>query len=920
MTFTFSTSSRKNGRPPLKSVSTEDNIHLLRKRRQQQLSSNSTDNSLHPNSGQTPRASDSQDDDIRSASTTNLDRLRQEREENSLEMDCTQSRLSHRANMLVDVLPSFEMYNALHRHIPQGNVDPDRHDFPPSYQEVRTQRMTILPSNDNSVERSQLTAVPGSENACNNATAHSLTNLHPLQTQHLTINSTRSGGQSLHSSSDTNISQIPFEDDLNDSDNIFIDKLYTLPKLSTPIEIDIRITKTASIPHERPEEQSILKEYTSGDIIHGYCLIENRSSQPLKFEMFYVTLEAYISVIDRQKGKRTLKRFLRMVDLSASWSYTNITPSTGINIVPGERDFDDAIIGLSNSRELKPNTKYKKFFMFKLPTQLLDVTCKQEQFSHCLLPPSFGIDKYKNNCKYSGIKVNSVLGCGHLGTKGSPILTLDMADDNLSINYTIDAKIVGKDKRTSKLNIMKEKEYNLRVIPFPFAGVTNQQNEKTCLRQLKNLESLIEDRFEALNKIFKKLELNEAISNVDIHDTDISGTLDGNEDLDSDEILRRKLDQLHINNRIDDTASQSPSYDSKNMAPKENLVETELRYKFKNKNKSNSSLFSHFLSSSETGSSSTGPHVYNSGLIVLSVKKPQSALPYWSPSLLRKTNKFEAKSEQEKENWQRLMGMLPEGVKTPLTKLDVHLTCIQSNNSAGHKPPEISSVTTEFVVITAKSDNSIPIKFCTELLMNENRLNKLKTKFLTYQKKVHEYRKKFEENHAKLNELYNRNRDHFTPKELLFTNFISDQINNDIDSLAGLKVNIIDLHDIFKKQIHTFEEENEDIISKKGSSNPPSASSSNNNFLQATFSNGASTATKFTQQIVHEWEKVKPLQYKRDVTVNLKLNPNIKETLVPNFETCLCCRFYCVRVNIKFDNHLGSMKVDIPVDVKKLQI
>lgn len=266
------------------------------------------------------------------------------------------------------------------------------------------------------------------------------------------------------------------------------------------------------------------------------------------------------------------------------------------------------------------------------------------------------------------------------------------------------------------------------------------------------------------------------------------------------------------------------------------------------------------------------------------------------------------------------MGMLPEGVKTPLTKLDVHLTCIQSNNSAGHKPPEISSVTTEFVVITAKSDNSIPIKFCTELLMNENRLNKLKTKFLTYQKKVHEYRKKFEENHAKLNELYNRNRDHFTPKELLFTNFISDQINNDIDSLAGLKVNIIDLHDIFKKQIHTFEEENEDIISKKGSSNPPSASSSNNNFLQATFSNGASTATKFTQQIVHEWEKVKPLQYKRDVTVNLKLNPNIKETLVPNFETCLCCRFYCVRVNIKFDNHLGSMKVDIPVDVKKLQI
>ena len=203
--------------------------------------------------------------------------------------------------------------------------------------------------------------------------------------------------------------------------------------------------------------------------------------------------------------------------------------------------------------------------------------------------------------------------------------------------------------------------------------------------------------------------------------------------------------------------------------------------------------------------------------------------------------------------------------------------------------------------------------------MNENRLNELKTKFSAFQKKVTEYRKKFEENNVKLNELYNRDRGQIIPRELLFTNFISDQLNNDVDSLAGLKVNVIDLHDIFKRQIHTFEEENEDIISKKGGSNS-SLAASNNNFLQATFSNSASTATKFTQQIVHTWEKVKPLQYKRDVTVNLKLNPNIKETLVPNFETCLCCRFYCIRVNIKFENHLGSMKVDIPVDVKKLQI
>lgn len=98
-----------------------------------------------------------------------------------------------------------------------------------------------------------------------------------------------------------------------------------------------------------------------------------------------------------------------------------------------------------------------------------------------MLPPSFGIDKYRNNCKYSGIKVNSVLGCGHLGTKGSPILTNDMSDDNLSINYTIDARIVGKDQKASKLYIMKEREYNLRVIPFGFDA--NVVGERTTMSQ-----------------------------------------------------------------------------------------------------------------------------------------------------------------------------------------------------------------------------------------------------------------------------------------------------------------------------------------------------------------------------------------------------------------------------------------------------
>ena len=349
-------------------------------------------------------------------------------------------------NNVVDVLPSFEMYNTLHRHIPQGNVDPDRHDFPPSYQEANNS--TATGAAGSSADLSHQSLSTDALGATRSSSTSNLENLIPLRTEHHSI----AAHQSTAVDEDS-LDIPPILDDLNDTDNIFIDKLYTLPKMSTPIEITIKTTKHAPIPHVKPEEESILKEYTSGDLIHGFITIENKSQANLKFEMFYVTLESYISIIDKVKSKRTIKRFLRMVDLSASWSYSKIALGSGVDFIPADVDYDGSVFGLNNSRVLEPGVKYKKFFIFKLPLQLLDVTCKQEHFSHCLLPPSFGIDKYRNNCKYSGIKVNSVLGCGHLGTKGSPILTNDMSDDNLSINYTIDARIVGKDQKASKLYI-----------------------------------------------------------------------------------------------------------------------------------------------------------------------------------------------------------------------------------------------------------------------------------------------------------------------------------------------------------------------------------------------------------------------------------------------------------------------------------
>lgn len=79
-----------------------------------------------------------------------------------------------------------------------------------------------------------------------------------------------------------------------------------------------------------------------------------------------------------------------------------------------------------------------------------------------------------------------------------------MSDDNLSINYTIDARIVGKDQKASKLYIMKEREYNLRVIPFGFDA--NVVGERTTMSQLNDITKLVQERLDALRKIFQRLE------------------------------------------------------------------------------------------------------------------------------------------------------------------------------------------------------------------------------------------------------------------------------------------------------------------------------------------------------------------------------------------------------------------------------
>lgn len=976
-------------RPPLFTLSTDSSINTSnRSNRAENESSNHVKFPLSP-----PRAHHhetelgnarlSEEQERRRASTTNIANMRRKHikeinvyntpNPNDLDALCVAKSStelnqmntdSKDPNMIIDVLPSFEFYNVLHKHIPQGNVDPDIHDFPPTYQEVQTQRLPAMQGSSSSQSGSELNVesplrMNGSQTSIHgnfrNSSSNTLlpttsgifggSSLQPYSTRHYSLNPNQNNPLHPTVSGSTAVNDnTNIEDDVNDADNIAIDKLYSLPKFSTPLEIDIRITKHVPKPHEKPEEESVLKEFTSGDIIHGYCVIENRSTQPLKFEMFYVTLEAYISIVDKQKGKRTIKRFLRMVDMSASWSYSSMQVSSGIEYVPGDVDFDDSILGLSNSRTFLPKTKYKKYFMFKIPDQLLDVTCRQEIFPHCSLPPSLGIDKWKDNGKYSIIKVNNVLGCGHLGTKGSPILTNDITDENLSINYTIDAKIVGKEKKTSKLNIMREREYNLRVVPFGFNTPSPVQSNLRSKSQLKELKRLLNERIAALERVFERLKKNEPIQNADIYGTDISGTIDSETDLDVREHLERKLNQLHVRNRIEESDSWSGL---KRMSQPDNLVESELRYQIKSR-KLNSgtnianSLFSGFKSSSSMSSlksssssnnSETGKildgssshlkkhlkHSDKTGLITLSTTIPTKAVKYWSPSLFRKTNTFESKNKHDQENWVRLIDLLSEEEKTPLENVNVKLKCFVSNNGPIHQPPGIQIITTSLICITASSDNSIPIQLSSKLLYNEENVTTLKKTFTDYNKKITEYKALFEENEEKLNILYHGNSMlSQTNRGLKFTDFIPTNLHNDVESLMELHVDVTELHQVFRKQSFftksTSSNDSYFNFSLSSSETIGNNASSPSEIIDA---NNSPKPTK-SETSASGWRSTGKFTFERDVNVHLSLDPHMKETLPPNFESCLCARFYVVRVCIKFDHHIGTATLDIPVSVKRI--
>ncbi|GME81604.1 unnamed protein product [Ambrosiozyma monospora] len=240
-----------------------------------------------------------------------------------------------------------------------------------------------------------------------------------------------------------------FVDPTANPDMLVLNNLDSLQTLKLPIKLTIVLTKQLPLRNIRSERETPLKVYKPGDIVTGYTLIENITKDPIPFEMFLVSLEGTATtknVFSTSTDGNKLNRisFLKMYDLCACHHYGTIDVGPTADRCGEVCPETGAKYGLSDDKILKPGEKYKKLFMFKLPTTLLDTACEHQSPEHLGLPSSFGVDVESFKGETASIQVDKKFGYGHLGCVGSPVKTNDLSAYGQSISYSINVRMIGR--------------------------------------------------------------------------------------------------------------------------------------------------------------------------------------------------------------------------------------------------------------------------------------------------------------------------------------------------------------------------------------------------------------------------------------------------------------------------------------------
>lgn len=204
-------------------------------------------------------------------------------------------------------------------------------------------------------------------------------------------------------------------------------------------------------------------EYTTGDHIHGFVIVENTSHIPIPFSTFYVLFEGNIlnhsGIFSPRKKVTNTNNFLQSIDLCASSSYDN----EGCSVID---PIDNSSLTFGENQLLYPGIKYKRFFSFKVPQHLLDSNCNQETLNcHHQLPPSLDGET-----------------------------TYNLSFINTSLGYSIQAKFVAPDYESNEYITLDYIESNIRIVPLK-TSYSNDNNHKIHMTyQVENLKSRLEEK------------------------------------------------------------------------------------------------------------------------------------------------------------------------------------------------------------------------------------------------------------------------------------------------------------------------------------------------------------------------------------------------------------------------------------------
>lgn len=696
-----------------------------------------------------------------------------------------------------------------------------------------------------------------------------------------------------------------------------LDNIDRLPQLNTsPIDIQIVVAKGVPQANAATEAETRLKEYTSGDLVNGYIIITNKSDKPVDFGLFTVSLEGTIKATERDlnisdftlhKFKKVLiKKFLKMYDLNASYGYTHIPNSAGIEYEAFTNDeYDGCQLGLPDERILLPHVKYKKFFTFKFPTKLLDNNCVDNLLPHNLPPPSMGLDK---TCFYNRgdtIQLNKALGYGFLNVRGTPLLTRDYAFDDVSISYTIEAKFIDKldadnqdplsqheindPNSDSNYVISKHNQYFLRFIPdlreqleyfnqgyqlltstYETMGIDGKlfQNyiQLSSWRAIHELNSQIE----------REIDVKLASEELSIEEMKHKNLLIENRDFTTNTINQLDLKD-HITRQI--------YYDRGNSWEMDDMLEYQDKRMISNK-----VPISVFGKKKKKILSSL---VYI-GKLRLYVKVPSKIFPYSSPKLLMKyntppedngagihsaiTGQSVASSESLKPTSSIASNMLNiYHRKDNLTEVEIELVFEPNNNS--NKPPLISQLETNLVFWSFNTEYPLPIEMNYDFFYKNGEKIEVKNPEASEEDDVEITRKNLQA--------------------------LKDQAKNYINFLKVNKTFISKSSFLYLKAIKSLGIK-KDIIKEY--------------FETLTLTTHNSLLNDESGWQIKQLPNQK-FRYIKKLTIPLTTINKNNITLLPSFQSCLVGRIYCLQVVVKYKGSGGDqnefadniVRVDVPI-------